>query len=168
MKIKFVLLILILAAAAFNLSSCSQKERVPCRDVLGEILKNEVGIPSGRVYSLCADEGEAEFTPESLINSLYGGGKSPVVRDGWLDGAIFLSLGEHPCEFAVFLCDSHDSTVDTARILCSRLDILKSLKNNKAYSDYFENATVRISGNYAFLIISSDTENVLRIIRDMV
>ncbi len=167
-KHAFILKFILPALLIISLSSCSEPAKMSCRGILGEMLKYEISLPAGRIYSLASVEGEREFTPESLINSLYGGGKSPVMRDGWIDGAMFLSLGEHPCEFAVFLCDTHDTATDTARLLCTRINVVKSLKNREEYALYFENAIVRIDGNYVFLIISSDSRNILKEIKGMV
>ncbi len=161
---KLVFLIPILAALSFSFFSCSKKESPSCRELLGRILENEVALPAGRIYSLSSKEGESEFIPDDLICSLYGGGKSPVVRNGWIDGSIFLPLGEHPCEFAILKCDTHDTAVDTARILCLRLDTIKSLKSEEKYPEHFSGAGVRIIGNYVFLVISSDSERTFKAI----
>ena len=125
-------------------------------------MQAEIGLPAGKTYSARAPEGDGEYISEHLINSLYGNGKKPVMADGWIDIAIFLPSSAHPCEFAVILCDSEDTATDTARLLCRRLDAIRTAKGAGEYAKLTENATVTVIGNYALLIISSDTENAIK------
>lgn len=160
-KIPLILAILLI----FTLPSCSKRENPSCRAVLARMIESEVGLPAGKVYSMHAQKGNAEFLPEYLIDCLYGNGERPIMADGWLDLAIFLPSSQHPCEFAVFLCDCEDTATDTARMLCQRLDVIRSAKNDEKNSVYLDNATVAVIRNYVLFIISSDTENALKIAR---
>ena len=152
----FVILLL------FPLSSCAASSTPDCREILTAMTDAEIGLPAGKTYSLRAKKGDDEYLSEHLLNSLYGDGERPVMADGWIDIAIFLSLSDHPCEFAVFLCDSKDTATDTARMLCRRLDAIRTTKSEGEYARLTENATVTVIGNYALLIISSDTENAIK------
>ena len=146
----------------FSLSSCAPHNMPACRDILEEIMQAEIGLPAGRVYSTTAEAGSEEYLSDRLVYSLYGNGERPVMADGWLDLALFLPSSLHPCEIAIFLCDSQGTATDTARMLCRRLDAIRTAKGNGEYARLTENATVTVIGNYALLIISSDTENAIK------
>ena len=90
------------------------------------------------------------------------------MREGWLDIALFLPTSAHPCEFAVILCNSDDTATDTARLLCRRLDSIRTLKQNCEYSALLEGARVTVIRNYALLIISSDAENAVKTVTRIV
>jgi hypothetical protein len=151
-------LLLTISIICTSLCSCGAKDYAPCRDVLGALIDSEVGLPAGKAYDMRAPEGDGEYLPESLLGTLYGNGGLPPVASAWIDCALFLSLGEHPCEFAVFLCDSNGSAVDTARILCSRLDSLKTIKGGGEYDALLGGARVCIIKNYVVFLISSDSD----------
>ena len=157
------IIVLCLCIILLLISSCAQKELIPCREILGKLIDAEVGLPAGQIYDLAATEGDDEYLDERLINSLFGEGASPPMRSGWIDLALFLPTSSHPCEFAIFLCDTPDTATDTARILCRRLDIVKTSKKDAANSSILDSATVTIIGNYVLLIISSDTQNAIKI-----
>lgn len=157
-KSAFILIILLI----FTLPSCTKQERPTCREILGSLVTVEIGLPAGRIYSMTAPEGNSEYLSEHLVNVLYGDGERPVMADGWLDLAIFLPSSQHPCELAVFLCDDEDTATDTARLLCRRLDSIRTAKGDGGFSSLLDNASVTVIGNYALLIISSDTQNALK------
>lgn len=158
-KAAFFLIILLIL---FTFSSCAEWEMPSCRDVLGEIIAAEIGLPAGRVYSSKADEGEDEYLPDSLVNVLYGNGSRPVMADGWLDIALFLPSSSHPCEIAVFLCNSEDTATDTARMLLRRLDTLRTANGDSELVSYFDTATVTVMRNYVLFLISSDVESAVK------
>ena len=158
---KRIILILTLLLL-FSLPSCAAREMPTCRDILGEIMQSEIGLPAGKVYSMHAPDGDGEQLPDKLIARIFGEGTTPAVASGWLDLALFLPTSAHPCEFAVILCDSEDTATDTARMLCRRLDSIRTAKSEGEYARLAENATVTVIGNYAMLIISSDTPNAMR------
>ena len=160
MKIIAAFLILLLP---FSFVACGRQENTSCREILSKMTDAEVGLPSGKIYSLSAPRGDGEYLSEHLINSLYGDGSTPVMADGWLDLAIFLPSSAHPCEMAVFLCDGEDTATDTARMLCRRLDVVRTVKHTSEYANYFESATVTVIRNYVLLVVSSDTENAIRV-----
>ena len=149
----------------FLLTSCTKSNLTPCREILGALVDAEVDLPAGKIYDMRAAEGDAEYLSDSLLSALYGNGKLPPVASSWVDCALFLSLGSHPCEFAVFLCDSHDAAQDTARILCSRLDSIKTLKRGGEYGALLDGARVCIVKNYVVLLISSDAETAEKTVR---
>jgi hypothetical protein len=62
----------------------------------------------------------------------------------------------------VILCDSEDTATDTARLLCRRLDTIRTVKGEGEFSSMIESATVTVIENFALLIISSDTENAIK------
>lgn len=157
-----VLAAFFIVLSLFSISSCTKSANPDCRDILSAMISSEIGLPSGEIYSARAEIGEEEYLSDHLVNSLYGNGKEPVMADGWIDIAIFLPSSAHPCEFAVILCDSEDTSTDTARMLCRRLDAIRTAKGAGEYAKLTENATVTVIGNYALLIISSDTENAIK------
>ena len=159
MKIIAAFLILLLP---FSFVACGRQENTSCREILHAMTEAEIGLPSGKIYSLSAPRGDDEYLSEHLINSLYGDGSTPVMADGWLDLALFLPTSAHPCEFAVILCDSEDTATDTARLLCRRLDAIRTVKGDGKFAHILDSATVTVIGNYAMLIISSDTPNALK------
>ena len=148
----------------FSLASCSNSEKeVSCRALVGAMTEREIGLPAGRFYSMTAPEGDKEYLSRSLISSLFGGGSYPKAAKGWLDAALYLSLGSHPCEFAVILCQDRDVAHDTADLLNSRLSSIRLAKSDEKYAPYLQNASVTLVGNYALLIISSDTRTALKV-----
>ena len=160
MRIIAAFLILLLP---FSFVACGRQENTSCREILHAMTEAEIGLPSGKVYSMKAARGDDEYLSEHLINSLYGDGSTPVMADGWLDLALFLSSSAHPCEMAVFLCNSRNTANDTARMLCRRLDVIRHTKSDCELSCYFDSASVTVKGNYVLLVISSDTENILKV-----
>ena len=155
------LVVIILFSSLF---SCSTAQRVhtPCREVIAAMTEKEIGLPVGSYYSSSVPEGDDEYLSASLISSLFGNGSLPKISEDWLDCALFLSLGESPCEFAVILCSSRDAAEDTAALFHSRLAAVRITKTAPQYAQMIENASVTITGNYAILIISTDPENALR------
>ena len=154
----FTLLILLC-----SLVSCSGSgEKTSCRALIGAMTEREIGLPAGRFYSMTAPEGDKEYLSRSLISSLFGGGSYPKAAEGWLDAALYISLGSHPCEFAVILCQDRDVAHDTADLLNSRLSSIRLAKSDGKYAPYLQNASVTLVGNYALLIISSDTRTALK------
>ena len=160
MKIIAAFLILLLP---FSFVACGRQENTSCREILHAMTEAEIGLPSGKIYSLNAPRGDGEYLSEHLINSLYGDGSTPVMVDGWLDLALFLPSSAHPCEMAVFLCNSRDTANDTARMLCRRLDTLRISKGGGKFDYYLDNATVTITRNYVLFLVSSDVGNTLKI-----
>ncbi len=158
-----LLLCLILLLPA--LPSCAENAPVPCREILGNLTEAEIGLPAGKIYDLNAPEGNPEYLDERVIASLFGNGSPPPMRSGWLDMALFMSTSDHPCELAVFLCDSPDTASDTARLLCQRLDVIRTVKAKSEYSQMLDSASVTVMGNYVILAISSDTNNAIKIAR---
>ncbi len=147
-----------------SLVSCSGGGgKTSCRALVGAMTEREIGLPAGRFYSTSACEGEEEYLSRSLISSLFGGGSYPKAAEGWLDAALYLSLGSHPCEFAVILCRDRDVAHDTADLLNSRLAAIKLCKTDEQYEAYLQNASVTLVGNYALLIISADSKTALKI-----
>ena len=86
----------------------------------------------------------------------------PELRESWQDMAFYLSLNDSPCEFAVIYCRDNDTAIDTAKLLNARIDAVRTDKKDEKYSKMLDSATVAIVGNYALLIISSDTETALK------
>jgi hypothetical protein len=169
-----------------GLCSCGySNEIVPCENIVKAITDSEIGLPAGKIYSASAGEGESGYIPDSLLNSLFGGGGKISLFDSWIDYSFFMPSLAHPCEIVVILCDTPENAKDTARLLCRRLNTIKSVKGDKDsatpyssapqkktapnnangspstvlpdYSAYLDGAEVTISRNYVLLIISSDT-----------
>ena len=170
----------------FSLTSCLYStELVPCDEILDAMISGEIALPAGKVYSSKAREGEKGYISASLMRALYGGEGSQELISGWIEYSFFLPDSDHPCELAVILCDSPENAKDTARLLCRRLNTIKTIKGDKDsatpyssapqkktapnnasgspstvlpdYSAYLDGAEVTISRNYVLLIISSDT-----------
>lgn len=167
MKRKFLIVILcIMLLCTVCLSSCSQQPP-SAQSILSRLLKTEIDLPSGQVYLSNSPEGERSCVPHSLLCALYGGGSMPKEYDDWVEFAIFLS-SSHPCEFAVFLCDSPQSALDTSKTLCARLTTLKNFWDDSEYSSYTNNAEVIISGNFCVLIVSSDTSTAKKTLKSLI
>ncbi len=160
--------IIFLISLAFMLSSCSASNPTPCRDVIGTLLDCEATLPSGTVYDMKAPEGNEEYLPDRVLIKLFGDGRLPTVCDGWLDAALFLSLNESPCEFAVILCEDPDNAEDTARLLLRRLDVIRTAKGNGESTAMLSSANVTVIKNYVLMIISSDTQNALKSVSSMI
>lgn len=161
MKPIFKMLIPFFLIASVLLSSCAySSEIIPCRDIISELTSLEINLPAGKIYSSYAREGEDEYISESLLRALFAEGGEIALLESWIDYALFLPSGNHPCEFIAILCDTPSSAKDTARLLCRRLNAIKSVKKEgerTEYDAYLDNAEVIISRNYVLLIISSDS-----------
>ena len=162
---RLLALILMCALLTLAATSCSQKEKPSCRELVEILTNTEISLPAGSIFSLSAKEGENEYASDSLLSALYGNGEIPPLRECWIDGAMFLSSNDHPCEFAVILCNSHDAATDTARLLCRRIDAIRTTKNKPEYKELIENATVTVRGNYVVFIISSDSKSAFKAIK---
>lgn len=147
--------------AVLLLSGCA--ESATPEDLVRALVANEIGARDGRTYYFSASEGNDAYLSDDMLLSLYGFERE---LSGLSDGAIYLSGSFHPCEFAVFACDSTATAEDIALYLRSRLDTLDKNAAVAApfcdmtveeYRAYIENAAVVISGRYVALIISSDT-----------
>ena len=152
----------------FCLSSCTARKNdspPSCREILAAMIESEVALPAGKIYCATAPFGSDEYLAESTVASIVGNGKMPEVCKSWLDCAFFLAVKDHPCELAVIYCQNRDAALDTAKLLTTRLASSKLLKGN---SDYFENAKVTVIGNYALLIVSSDPDAILRVVKRIV
>jgi hypothetical protein len=159
-RIAAIIFALILLLPA--LTSCAKKKTAECISVLLAMTEAEIDLPAGRIYSSKAEEGSDEFLPDSLTSALLGGGCMPELRESWQDMAFYLSLNDSPCEFVVIYCRDNDTAIDTAKLLNARLDAVRTDKKGEKYSKMLDSATVAIVGNYALLIVSSDTENALK------
>ena len=156
-KILSVIICCSLLWGSLSLISCS-KEKPSTQSILNHLIKNEVSLPSGRVYLSTAPEGSDFYVSDSLLSALYGGGSTPIESKLWIEYSIFLSTTAHPCEFAVFLCTDTNGASDTAKMLCRRLDILKSAWLDSEYSAYVESAEITVLKNYCIFTISSDSK----------
>ena len=146
-----------------SLTSCAEQKSPPsCRELISALAEAEVGIPSGRFYSMDAPSGDSEYLSDSLLSALFSGGSYPKVTEGWIDCAFFLSLGDDPREFAVILCRDRDIAHDTATALSARLSAIKLTKSDPQYDIMLQNASVTLVGNYALLFISSDCKTALK------
>ena len=156
-------------ALSFILSLCSclySDEMIPCVDIVNALTELEIGLPAGKVYSL--SENKENHLTESLISSLYGNGALPAIAREWLDCALFVSTLPHPCEFAVVYCADRNAAEDTARLFAARLNSLKSLKPDDNYGNMLDNARIAICGNFVLMIVSSDSENALKIAKKII
>ena len=158
--LSFILTLLILSFP-ISLASCGKSEApVPCRSVLLSMTEAETDLPAGRTY--CAiGGGERDQLSDALADALLG--SSASVRTSWLDYALFLSLGETPCEFAVILCNSRDAAEDTARLFSARLHLIRAA-NVGASTE----GTVTLRGNYVLYILSFDPETALRMAKSQI
>ena len=166
MKRNFLILILCISMLCACLCSCS-RQTPSAKKILSRLLETEIDLPSGQVYLSTSTEGDKSYIPHSMLCALYGDGSMPKEYADWLDFAIYLS-SSHPCEFAVFLCDSPQAALDTSKTLCSRLTTLKNFWSGSEYSSYTENAEVLISGNFCILIISSDTTAAKKALKSLI
>lgn len=157
-KIKIIAAALLAASLLLSLFSCAYSDKiVPCEEIIEALTKAEINLPAGKIYSSSAKEGESDYIPPSLINSLFGEGGRIALLDGWLDYAFFMPSSSHPCEFVAILCDTPSTAKDTARLLCHRLNTIKKVKCSEDFAAYLDSAEVTICRNYVLLIISSDT-----------
>ncbi len=162
MKKITALILIFLFCIPIALPSCSAADTTACSEILLKLTESEISLPAGKIYDMKAHEGDDEYLPQRLFVMLFGNGKIPSACDGWLDAALFLSLTDLPCEFAVILCNSPDNATDTARLLISRLDAVRTVKGDGKFADMLDSAKVTIIRNYVLLIISSDIDNALK------
>ncbi len=163
MKRSAVLFFAILILISILPSCKSEEPDKSCREILAAVADGETGLPSGKFYSLSAPEGDEEYLSDSLVSALFGGGSYPTVGADWLDCALFLSIGNHPCELAIILCQNYDAALDTARLMNDRLSAIRITKTAPEYAAMLDSAKVAVKGNYTLLLISSDSENALKI-----
>ena len=165
---KTVALFLALLLLISLLSSCSDARKAPsCLSVLDAMMSAEIGLPAGRIYSLSEDKDDG-YLSDSLIKSLYGNGSMPAIAKTWIDCAVFISTLGHPCELAVAYCPDRNAAEDTARLFSSRLKSVRALKSDENYSNMLDNAQIAICGNFVLMIISSDSDNALKIAKRLI
>ena len=130
------------------LTSCAEQNSPPtCRELLKSVTEAEIGLPAGNIYSMTAPEGDKEYLTHSLVSALLGGGSYPEIAKDWLDLALYLSLGDHPCEFIIILCRDHDAALDTARLMNDRVSVIKITKTAPEYAEMIDSAKVAVKGN---------------------
>lgn len=163
---RLICLIMCLSALLTSLSGCAAKTAP--EKVVSALCENEIGLGGGRIYYFSAHEGDEGYLPDDMLLSLYGFDRG---LSGLSDGAIYLSGFYHPCEFAVFVCESTSTAEDVALCLRNRIDTLRKSAALAApfcdmtveeYRAYIESAAVVISGRYVALIISSDAPSAKR------
>lgn len=163
---RFACLIICLSALLPSLSDCAAKTAP--EEVVSALCENEIGLGGGKIYYFSAPEGDEGYLPDDMLLSLYGFDRG---LSGLSDGAIYLSGFYHPCEFAVFVCESTSAAEDVALCLRNRIDTLRKSTVVAApfcdmtieeYRSYIESAAVLISGRYVALIISSDATSAKR------
>ena len=151
----------------FFLTSCGSG--ASAESVAETLCRQEVGLPSGIIYTFNASEGATNFLSDDMLLGIYGFDRS---LKGLTDGAVRFSSGFHPCELAVFVCEDFRSAEDIALHLKNRVALLQSNAARSAelchmseedYREYTDRAAVIISGNYVALIISSDTPTAKRV-----
>ncbi len=162
---RFPLLLLVLIICLNLVCSCKE-ELLPCKEILERMINAETELTAGKIYDLSAAVGDERFISDDMLCALYGDIGVNKIKDSWIDGALFLSLTDSPCEFAVFYCDSRDTATDTAALLCSRLSSIRTAKAQDKYKPMLSSAKVTVCGNYAFLIISRDCDNALKVAED--
>ena len=152
-------------------SSCSPRPPVPTVTVLGVMRSEWESGASGilRTRSVAPDD-PAHLT-DALLSVLYGEsargwltaheGEVPLINDA----ALWLSVGKHPYELAVFRCSDARGTATAAAICRARLDSVRRAWQGDEWSDVLERAIVAVEQEYVLLIIAPDSEALLRIAR---
>lgn len=150
-------------------TSCAKNENhaLLCYEILQAMCEKELSLPAGIIYSSRAKEGEEGYIKESLLASLFGNGKQLDIFKFWDDIAIFLPSGSDACEFAVIHCTHSDNTPDTARLLSTRQNDLKSSKGEK-HPEYFESMEILTVKNYIIMAVSTDAKNAYKVARDII
>ena len=166
---KTVIFLFVIILSLGYLSSCvAHKAQPTCREILTAMTSAEIILPAGKHYSSTAAEGEDEYLSPLLLSSVFGNGAYPILADGWIDCALYLPYGDHPCEFAVILCKSHDIAEDTAKLFCSRLADLKIAKSSSESTKLLDSAKIAIMNNFVIFIISADAELALKTAKSMI
>ena len=143
---------------------CSGKQASPA-EALDAICATEKPLPAGKVYLRSAPTDSGSHLSDALIATVYGNGILPPALDGVRDAACFFSYTQ-PCELAVFLCKSNNSTDAVAKMCLRRIDSLKAQwANNDSALPYLENACVTVRGRWVILCVSSDPSAALRAFR---
>lgn len=158
-------IILLFLTLALPLSACSRAPQLPNTEkLIIAMCQAEIGLPAGEIYSTDVDGSSPRFLTDRLLASYFGDPNIEKHSAAWLSCSIFLSSSDHPCEFAVILCQTPESLTDTARLLASRLDSIKRNANEK-FSSYTEQAAVITYKNYAILIVSGNTDAAVKAMR---
>ena len=165
---KIISFILIIPLFAMHLS-CSAREISPA-ELVSLLANSEVSLPNGRILQTDAPVESDAYLSRKMLTVVYG---IPSDYDGIISAAIRLSSFSHPCEFALFLCNSSECAKDIALFCRGRIDTLTRVAAEAAefcglsieeYLQYVKNATVIISGRYVALIVSSDVKAAKKIL----
>lgn len=151
------------------LCACSRvesKSSISCLELIKNLTESEIRLPSGTIYSSQAAQGEDGYISPTLLSALFGGGTFSELRNGWLEYSFFLPYSSHPCEFVSIYCDSLNNATDTARLLSKRLNSIKNTKQEQ--NGMLSQAKVIIIKNYVFLIVSSDSENAVKLLKSLI
>lgn len=163
---RIVCLFLCLFIITASISSCKSSKEP--REIILALIEAEANNPDGQIYHLFANEWEAEYLSNEMLLSLYGFDRG---MRGLSGGAVYLSKFKHPCEFAIFVCESTSSTEDISLYLHNRIKLLSDNAEESAklcnmsaeeYRTYISSAAVIISGRIIALIISSDIKAAKR------
>ena len=104
---------------AFNFIGCADVA-LP-EDVIAAMTEKEIGLFSGRTYSLSKEKGSDGYLSDEMLLSLYGFDRG---LSGLSDGAVCLSSFYAPFELAVFVSDSTSCAEDIALCFKNRLSDL--------------------------------------------
>ena len=160
MKIRLMIYTLTFTLILMSLCGCARPEPPP-EQVLLALTEAEIGLPAGQIYLASAGKEEASYLSPDLISALYGKGELPWQLSLIEDYGIFLSITQHPCEFAVFRCYSRSDTDLVAAMCHERLDALCAHYGETEYERYTEQAAVAVIGKHVLLLVSADARHAL-------
>lgn len=157
-----LLLIIILPLSAI---SCSNPPEMPRTNlIISTLCDTEISLPAGKIYSSDLNPTDKNHLSDRLISAYLGEPDIEKYKKDWVSYSIFVPSGSHPCEFAAIYCSTPEALIDTSRLLTSRIDSVKRQYGNE-FQGYTDNAKVINIGNFAILIISSDTATALKAVR---
>lgn len=169
--VRLGMIVWLMCLATFSLLSC-RAHTVRAAEMVRAACAKETNLPDGRIYCSDAENGNENAEQQAdreLCAGLYGEGDFPPALSQCTEYAFFLPVRQHPCEFAVFFCQTADAADAVARMCLTRREMLIAAWRGSDYEAYPIDACVRIrktGGRYiVFFLVCADAEDAYRAAR---
>ena len=128
-------------------------------------IKNELNLPSGKIYTYSSCEGEEGYLPLPTAAALYG-------KDAWEelyplieDYAVYLSAYAMPYEAAVFVCRSESDTDTLIEMCLTRADTLSVLLRDTEFGGMSGKTQIYHKGRCVAMLLYDDPEEAKHTMR---
>jgi len=146
--------------------SCQMKEE-KAEEMLGDILSEVGGLPTGVVYRPQAEEGDEGYLSRSLTEALYGE-DSEICFALIEDYAIYLSSFAAPYEIAVFKSYSKSDALRIEQMCRQRADIVSVALRETEFFSLSGNIRIIRSGATVVFSMTDNPDRSVRLIKRII